>query len=224
MLHTVKTGETAFDHHFGMNLWQYRAVHPEDAKTFDEAMADHTALSNKTILASYDFTSFGTIVDIGGGDGSLLAAILKAHPGMKGILFDIPSVAAKAERRMEAERLSDRCEIVSGDFFEYVPPGGDAYILKAVIHDWDDERAKAILTNCHHAMAKDGKLLLIEAAIPPGNGRFFYKFMDLNMMVMTGGRERTEAEYRELLAAAGFRLLRIVPTEFEVAVIEASPA
>jgi ubiquinone/menaquinone biosynthesis C-methylase UbiE len=202
-----------------MNLWQYRAVHPEDAKTFDEAMADHTALLNKTILAGYDFSSFETIVDIGGGDGGLLAAILKAYPNMKGVLFDIPSVTLKAERRMEAERLSDRCEIVSGDFFESVPPG-DAYILKAVIHDWNDERASAILMNCRRAMTEDSRLLLIEAVIPPGNDRFFYKFMDLNMMVMTGGRERTEAEYRELLAAAGFRLTRIVPTEFELVVME----
>ena len=222
MLHTVKTGETAFDYHFGMDLWQYRAGHPEDAKTFDEAMADLTALLNKTILAACDFSLFGTVVDIGGGDGGLLAAILKAHQGVKGVLFDIPRVTARAERRVGAERLADRCKIVSGDFFQSVPQGGDAYILKAVIHDWDDSRAKAILMNCRRAMAANSRLLLIEAAILPGNGRFFYKFMDLNMMVMTGGRERTEAEYRELLTAAGFRPTRIVPAGFELSVIEAA--
>jgi O-methyltransferase domain/Dimerisation domain len=224
MLHTIKTGETAFDHFFGMNLWQYRAEHPEDAETFDEAMADHTALLNKAVLAGYDFSSFGTIIDIGGGEGGLLAAILKEHPGMKGVLFDLPRVIAKAERRIAAERLADRCEIVSGDFFKAVPPGGDAYILKAVIHDWDDDRAKAILMNCHRAMAQKSRLLLIEAMIPPGNGHFFYKSMDLNMMVMTGGRERTEAGYRELLTTAGFRLTRIVPAGFELSVIEAALA
>src|SRR5512143_174822 len=115
LLHTVQTGETAFDHLFGMNLWQYRAGHPEDARTFDEAMADLTALLNKTILASYDFSSFGTVVDIGGGDGGLLAAILRAYPNRKGVLFDIPQVAAKAKQRMEGAKLSDRCEIISGD-------------------------------------------------------------------------------------------------------------
>jgi ubiquinone/menaquinone biosynthesis C-methylase UbiE len=221
MLHTVKTGETAFDHHFGMDLWQYRADHAEDAKTFDEAMADHSALLNKALLAGYDFSSFRKIADIGGGDGELLAAILKAHPGVKGVLFDLPRVTAKAERRIEKEGLADRCEIVSGDFFQSVPPGGDVYILKAVIHDWDDEHASAILINCRRAMAKDGRLLLIEAAIPPGNEPFFHKLMDLNMMVMTGGRERTEPEYRELLSATGFRLTRVVSMEFEVGVIEA---
>jgi hypothetical protein len=221
LLHTVQTGETAFNHHFGVDLWQYRAQHPEDAKTFDEAMADMTALTGDAILAGYDFSSFGTVVDIGGGDGSLLAAILKAHRGMKGVLFDIPRVAAKAERRIEAEGLADRCKIVSGDFFKSVPSGGDAYILKAVIHDWDDERAAVILMNCRRAMAENSRLLLIEAVIPSGNEPLFHKFMDLNMMVMTGGRERTEAEYRALLSAAGFKLTRIVPTQFEMSVIEA---
>jgi O-methyltransferase/methyltransferase family protein len=222
MMHSVKTGETAFDHHFGIDLWQYRAQHPEDAKTFDEAMADLTALVSDAILAGYDFSPFGTVIDIGGGEGGLLAAILKAHPGVKGVLFDVPRVVRKAERRIEAEGLFDRCKIVSGDFFQSVPPGGDAYILKAVIHDWDDDRAKAILMNCHRAMAQKSRLLLIEAMIPPGNDRFFHKFMDLNMMVMTGGRERAEAGYRELLTAAGFRLTRIVPAGFELSVIEAA--
>src|SRR5512143_949338 len=202
MLHSVKTGETAFDHHFGIDLWGYRAQHREDAKTFDEAMANLTALVSDAILAGYEFSSFRTVVDIGGGDASLLSAILKAHPEMEGVLFDVPRVTLKAERRIEAEGLSDRCKIVSGDFFQSIPQGGDAYILKAIIHDWDDHRAKAILMNCYRAMAEKSRLLLIEAPIPPGSGHFFYKSMDLNMMVMTGGRERTEEEYRELLAAA----------------------
>ncbi len=221
MMHSVMTGETAFDHHFNMDLWTYRARHPEDAKTFDEAMANMTEAAVGPILGAYDFSSFGTVVDVGGGDGSLLAAVLKTHAGMKGVLFDVPRVIHKAEHRIGAAGLTDRCHIVAGDFFKSITPGGDAYILKAVIHDWDDERAAAILRNCRRAMAENGRLLLIEAVIPPGNGPFFHKFMDLNMMVMTGGRERTEAEYRALLSAAGFKLTRIVPTQFELSVIEA---
>jgi O-methyltransferase domain/Dimerisation domain len=224
MLHTVQTGETAFDYHFKMDLWQYRALHPEDAKTFDEAMANMTEAAVGPILGVYDFSSFRTVVDVGGGDASLLTAILGKHPGVKGVLFDMPRVTPKAQRRIEAAGLTKRCEIVSGDFFEAVPPGGDAYILKAVIHDWDDEQATAILMNCRRAMAENGRLLLIEAAIPAGNEPFFHKFMDLNMMVMTGGRERTGAEYRALLTAAGFKLMRIVPAGFELSVIEAALA
>ena len=198
-----------------------RQLHPEDAKTFDEAMANMTEAAIGPILGAYDFSSFRTVVDIGGGDASLLAAILGKHPGVKGVLFDMPRVTPKARRRIEAAGLAKRCEIVSGDFFESVPADGDAYILKAVIHDWDDERAATILGNCLRAMAENGRLLLIEAVIPPGNSPFFHKFMDLNMMVMTGGRERTADEYGALLKSAGFKLTRIVPTSSELSVIEA---
>ena len=216
IIHSVKTGETAFDHHFNMDLWQYRALHPEDAKTFDEAMANMTEAAVGPILGAYDFSSFHTVVDVGGGDGSLLAAILEKYPGVKGVLFDMPRVIPKAQRRIEAAGLTKRCEIVSGDFFKSVPPGGDAYILKAVIHDWDDERAATILRNCLRAMAENGRLLLIEAVIPPGNEPFFHKFMDLNMMVMTGGRERTEAEYRALLHVCGLQIDADHPDSFRV--------
>jgi O-methyltransferase/methyltransferase family protein len=222
LLHSVRTGETAFDHHFNMDLWQYRALHHEDATTFDEAMANLTAVAIEPILDAYDFSSFRTVVDIGGGDASLLTAILGKHPGVKGVLFDMPRVTPKALRRIEAAGLTHRCDIVSGDFFKSVTAGGNAYILKAVIHDWDDDKAAAILKNCLHAMAQSGRILLIEAVIPPGNGPFFHKFMDLNMMVMTGGRERTESEYRALLKMAGLDLARIVPTSSELNVIEAA--
>jgi cyclopropane fatty-acyl-phospholipid synthase-like methyltransferase len=221
LMHSVKTGETAFDNHFSMDLWQYRALHPEDAKTFDEAMANMTDVAVGPILRAYNFSPFRTVVDIGGGDGSLLAAILGKYPEVKGVLFDMPRVTPKAERRIEAAGLAKRCKIVSGDFFESVPASGDAYILKAVIHDWDDERAATILRNCLRAMTEHGRLLLIEAVIPPGNGPFFHKFMDLNMMVMTGGRERTGDEYQALLKSAGCKLTRIVPTSSELSVIEA---
>lgn len=220
VLHSVKTGEIAFNHLFGMDVWQYRAQHPEDAKTFDEAMANFTAVVNEAILASYDFSPFGTVVDVGGGDGGLLASILKANLRLKGVLFDLPHVTDGARRRIEAEGLMERCKVVAGDFFASVPSGGDAYLLKWIIHDWDEEHAVAILKHCHRAMAEHGKLLLAEAVIPRGNEPSFHKFMDLNMLVMTGGRERTEAEYRVLLEAAGFRLTQIIPTPSEMSVIE----
>jgi precorrin-6B methylase 2 len=223
--HSVRTGEVAFDHLFGMDVWQYRARHPEEGRVFDEAMTSFSSVVNAAIVASYDFSSINKIVDVGGGDGSLIAAILRANPSMQGVLFDLlPHVIAKAEQRIEKEGLIGRCQVVAGDFFDAVPRGGDAYLLKWVIHDWDDERGVALLRNCRHAMAKDGRLLLAEAVIPLDNSPSFHKFMDLTMLVMTGGRERTETEYRALLAAAGFRLTRIVPTPSEMRVIEGVPA
>jgi hypothetical protein len=153
----------------------------------------------------------------------LLAAILEAHPRARGLLLDLPRVLPEARRRIVAAGLAERCEILAGDFFSSVPRG-DLYLLKAIVHDWGDERAAVILGNCRRSIADTGRLLLIEAPIPPPNTRSFHKFMDLNMLVMTGGRERTESEYRELLKAAGFALARIIPARFEVCVIEAVPA
>jgi SAM-dependent methyltransferase len=208
-----------------MDVWQYRARHPEEGRVFDEAMTSFSSVVNAAIVASYDFSSINKIVDVGGGNGSLITAILRANPSIQGVLFDLlPHVIAKAEQRIEREGLSGRCQVVAGDFFDAVPRGGDAYLLKWIIHDWDDERGAALLRNCGRAMAKDGRLLLVEAVIPRDNSPSFHKFMDLTMLVMTGGRERTEAEYRALLAAAGFRLTRIVPTPSEMRVIEGVPA
>ena len=224
VLHSVKTGEIAFDHLFGMDVWQYRAQHPEDGRIFDEAMASFSSVVNAAVVASYDFSSIGKIVDVGGGDGSLIASILKANPRMKGVLFDLPHVTAGARQRIEREGLTELCEVVAGDFFDSLPSGGDAYILKWIIHDWDDERSVTLLKNCHRAMAKNGKLLVVEAIIPLDNAPSFHKFMDLNMLVMTGGRERMEAEYQALLEAAGFRLTRIIPTQSEMRVIEGARA
>ncbi|MBI3801360.1 MAG: methyltransferase [Deltaproteobacteria bacterium] len=224
VLHSVKTGEIAFDHLFGLDVWQYRSQHPEDGRIFDEAMASFSSVVNAAIVTSYDFSSIGNIVDVGGGDGSLITSILKANPGMKGVLFDLPHVIAGARRRIEAEGLAERCEVVAGDAFTSVPSGGDAYLLKWIIHDWDEEHSVAILKNCHRAMAEQGKLLLVEARVPPGNTPSFHKFMDLNMLVMTGGRERTEVEYQALLEAAGFRLTRTIPTPSEMDVMEGARA
>jgi len=220
LMHSVKTGEIAFDHVFAMPIWQYYAQNPENAKTFNDAMSGLTSAINEVVINSYHFSSISKVVDIGGGHGNLIISILKANPNIKGVLFDQPQVVEGARGRIEEEGLTDRCEIVAGDFFESVPSGGDAYILKWIIHDWNEEQSIAILKNCHQAMVDNGRLLLVESVIPPGNEPHLGKFMDLNMLVMTGGRERTEAEYRALFEAAGFRLTKVVPTPSPMCVIE----
>lgn len=220
LLHSVKTGEIAFDRAFGMPVWKFFEQNPDNAKTFNDAMTGMTLAVNDAVLSSYDFSSISKIVDVGGGHGSLIASILRANPQMKGVLFDAPSVAEGAQSRLEVEGVADRCEVVAGDFFQSVPNDGDAYILKWIIHDWDDERSITILRNCHRAMTENGKLLLVEAVVPRGSEPHFSKFIDLNMLVMTGGRERTENEYRMLLEASGFKLTRIIPTESPMSVLE----
>jgi ubiquinone/menaquinone biosynthesis C-methylase UbiE len=210
--HSVRTGESAFDHVLGMGVWQYRAQHSEHAKLFDEAMANLTAAYHAAVVSSYSFAPFDTIVDVGGGDGGLLVAILEANPTLHGVLFDLPHVARKATRRLAEAGLTGRCEVVAGDAFSSVPEGADAYILSRVIHDWDDARSIAILRNCHRAMAATGTLLLVEGVVRHGNEPDLTKLFDLNMMVLAGGCERTAAEYQALLEAAGFAMAKIIPT------------
>jgi O-methyltransferase domain/Dimerisation domain len=224
VLHSVKTGEIAFDHRFGMPIWEFFATHPENAQIFDNAMAHLTTSVNEAILSSYDFSPFSHVVDVAGGQGGFLIGLLKANPAARGLIYDLPHVIEKAKQSLNRERLEDRCEAIAGDIFQSVPAGGDAYVLKWIIHDWNDEQSVTILKNCRAAMTMDAKLLLIESVIPPGNEPAFAKFMDLNMLVMTGGRERSESQYRELLAAAGFALSRIVPTPSPFCVIEATRA
>ncbi len=218
--YSVKTGEIAFNHVFGMANWEFWSRNPEHAAIFNDAMADVTALVEPAILHSYDFSSIHKIVDVGGGNGSLISAVLGAYPAMQGILFDLPHVADAGRSRLEKAGLANRCEVVAGSFLESVPSGGDAYMLKWILHDWNDEQSVAILRNCHRAMAQDGKVLLVESVIPGLNQPFFHKFMDLNMMVMNGGRERTLEEYRQILEAAGFRLGKVIQAPAELAVIE----
>ena len=223
VLHSVTTGEIAFDHRFGMSVWEFFEEHPENAAIFNNAMSNMTAGVHDALLASYDFSQINKIVDVGGGQGGLITAILETNPSMKGVLFDASSVIEGARQHIPSE-IQERCELVGGDFFKEVPDGGDAYILKWIIHDWDDEKSVAILKNCHRAMTPGGKLLLVEAVIPQSDEPAFSKFIDLNMLVMTGGRERTEAEYRNLLAAAGFELTRIISTPSPFSVIEGERA
>jgi ubiquinone/menaquinone biosynthesis C-methylase UbiE len=217
-MQTVQTGESAFHNVFGMGVWEYRARNPEHAKLFDKAMANLTGMYNTAVLSSYPFSRFEKIVDVGGGHGGLLIAILDANPGVKGVLFDIPPVAEKARQRMTNAGLAERCQVVGGDVFSSVPDGGDAYILSRVIHDWDDAHSIAILKNCHRAMVSTGRLLLIEGVIRPGNEPDITKLFDLNMMMLSGGRERTAAEYQTLVEAAGFAMGKIIPTQSVVGV------
>jgi hypothetical protein len=221
--HAVRTGECAFEHVSGMQVFDFLARHAEAAKVFDAAMTSRSSIEDRAIAAAYDFAR-GTIVDVGGGRGSLMITILRQNPQARGILFDRPHVIAGAAAPAGEAGVADRCRVLAGDFFDRVPAGGDVYLMKKIIHDWDDERARAILANCRAAMTAAGRLLLLEQVILPGNGPSFGKVADLQMLVMTpGGRERTEAEYRTLLAAAGFELTRIIPTDCPLGMIETAP-
>ncbi len=221
VLHAIKTGSSGFEQLFGMNLFEYYKRNPEPADVFDRAMTSLSSVDNAAVCSDYDFSSVRTLVDVAGGHGSLLTSILRANPSMSGILFDLPGVIERAEAHVAASGVSDRCDLVSGSFFESVPSGADAYILKHIIHDWDDERAAAILKQCHRAMASNGRVLVVEQVIPPGNDPFAGKLLDVNMLVMCpGGKERTAEEFRVLFAESRFNMTRIVPTEGAVSVVE----
>jgi SAM-dependent methyltransferase len=227
LLHSVKTGEPAFPRVHGADSFSYFTQHPDDAANFDAAMADFTAFTAVAVSAAYDLSDLGTIVDIGGGNGALLTGLLRANPTLRGLLFDLPHVVERAAARLAAEGLADRCAVAGGDFFAHVPPGGDAYVLKHVIHDWDDTRARSILANCRRVMEPRAKLLIVEGVYPARIDDSLASRSatsnDVNMLVCTGGRQRSEAEFRSLYEEAGFRLSRIVPTATQVCVIEGVP-
>ena len=221
LLHCVRTGQTAFDHLHGMGAFDYMHQHPQAAEIFDEAMSNLTRVQAAAVVAAYDFSGVRTLVDVGGGKGTLLAAVLRANPGMRGVLYERPDVLPAARKALEDEGMLARCELKRGDFFTSVPEGGDAYALKDVIHDWDDERASSILANCARAMGRQARLLLIERGLPPRNVLGQGQMVDVVMLAVTGGRERTEPEYADLLSRAGLRLARVVPTASEAMVLEA---
>ncbi len=223
VLHSVQTGAIAFDHVYGESKWQYMAQRPEEAMIFDQAMASFSWVVASAIVGAYDFSSSRTVVDLGGGDGSLLSGILRAHNHLRGVVADVPHVVERARLRLEADGLSGRCGTAGVDFFQEVP-NSDTYVLKWILHDWTDEQCVTILKNCRNAMTADGKVLIVEGVLQPGAATSFGKFVDLNMLVMTGGRERTEAEYRRLLEAAGLKLTAVIPTQTEMSIIEAVKA
>jgi O-methyltransferase domain len=224
----VRTGQPAFRKTSPHgDAFSSMAEKPEQAAVFDEAMAAFTQRTAIAVAAAYDFSRFATIADIGGGNGALLIGILQAHRQPKGIVFDQPTAVERARREIERSGMTSRCDAVSGSFFEAVPPGADAYLLKHVIHDWDDEQATAILARCRAAIGDEGTLLLVEGIYPEHIDRSLGSrgaaANDVNMLVCTGGRQRSEREFRELFAAAGFQLTRIVPTPANVCVIEGRP-
>lgn len=220
LVEALQTGENAFEKQCGAPIFEFLAKHPDKGSIFDAAMVGIHGRETAAVLDAYDFSGIGTLVDVGGGNGSKLAAILQHYPSLRGVLYDLPHVVARAKPQLQAAGVLDRCETVAGNFFESVPVGGDAYLMRHIIHDWNDEQSLTILRNIHRAMTPDGRLLLVESVIPPGNEPFAAKFLDLTMMLIPGGKERTEIEYRELYEAAGFTSARIVPTSTEISVIE----
>jgi hypothetical protein len=220
LLDSVRTGEPALPSLYGMNPWEYREAHPEANAIFNQAMTELAAGVVDAVVESYDFSGIRVLVDVGGGEGALLAAILATNPTLRGVLFDQPHVVTDAPAVFERAGVAARAEVMEGTFFDAVPPGADAYLLKSIIHDWDDALAVRILRMCRAAIGGTGTLLVVERVIQPGNDPDPAKYQDLNMLVMLGGRERTADDFGALYTQAGFRLTRIVPTPSGFSVIE----
>jgi hypothetical protein len=221
LAYSVRTGRAAVDHIFGMGIFDYLAEHAEVAAVVNDAMTAVTTTESTAVVEAYDFSGIGTLVDVGGGYGLLLASILKANPAMHGLLFELPHAVEGATRLLRREGLTARCTVIGGDFFDTVPEGGDAYLLKKVVHDWDDDRAHRILRHCHRVMRPRTKLLVVERVIVPGDEADGDKWSDLEMLVLSGGgRERTELEFKALYEQAGFDLTRIIATRSRLCLIE----
>ena len=221
ILYSIHTGRPAWSQVHGAPLFDWLAQHPDAAAIFDQAMTSLSGGEAPAVVSAYDFSAFQTLVDVGGGQGTLLMTILEAHPALRGVLYDQPQVVAGARQPLAAQGLAERCAIVAGDFFESVPPGADAYLLKYILHDWDDEQCLLILRNCRRAMSPDGKLLIVEIIVPPPGEPHLAKVSDLEMLIVLGSRERTREQYESLLGRAGFRVVRIVPTSEPLSLIEA---
>lgn len=223
ILYSLETGKTGFEKSAGMPVFAYLSQNPEAASLFSETMVGFHGAEPAAVADAYDFSGFGTIVDVGGATGNLLAAVLNAAPQARGILFDMPHVVKEAPALLKARGVEERVALEGGSFFESVPAGGDAYLLSHVIHDWSESQCLEILGHCRRAMKPDGRLLLVEMVLPPGDAPHPGKILDIVMLVLPGGQERTGDEYAALLAKAGFRLSRIVPTASAVSVVEAMP-
>jgi hypothetical protein len=221
IMHSVKTGEIAFDNHFGMDIWQYFQKDTEKAENFNRYMASSSEQLNQAISTEYDFSPYKKLIDVGGGIGGMISAILEKNPGLNGAIYDAPSVVEQAKGFLASKGLSERCEPIAGDFFQSVPTGGDIYSMRWILHDWEDSKSLTILENIKQVLPANGKLLLAEAVVPEVGEPHFSKFFDLIMLVMTGGRERTEKEWRVLLEKAGYRIERIIPTNSFLSIIEA---
>lgn len=221
--HSVRTGQTATEKLRGMPIWDFLATDPEFAELFNRAMTASSGLTDEAALRGYDFTGARLIVDVGGGHGALLATMLRGAPQARGVLFDQPSVVEHAGPTLQAAGVADRVRVAGGSFLESVPDGGDVYVMKNIIHDWADEDAVRILRNVRTAMADDGKLLLLEMVLPERANSFIGLMLDLEMLVAAGGKERTRAEYANLLSRSGFRLSRVIDTVTPLSFVEAEP-
>jgi hypothetical protein len=224
LLHSVRTGQPTVEHVTGKKAFDYFASDELEFRRFHLAMTNMSARAIGAALEVYDFSPFSTIVDVGGGHGFAICSILQKHPHMQGVLFDMKDIVSGANDHIREFGLEDRCRTAAGDFFQAVPEGGDVYFMKHILHDWTDEQATVILRNCRRALGSKGKVVLLEAVVPPGNQPHPSKMIDIEMLFFPGGRERMEQEWRDLFAGAGFRLSRIVPTKSPLSVIEAEPA
>ncbi len=228
LLHSVRTGETAFRHVFGMDTFAYMAAHPEIAGFYNEAQTAGASERTAAVVAAYDFSTGGTVIDVGGGHGALLIAILAAYPGVRGVLFERESVATGAREHVEVAGLASRCIVQSGDFFESVPGEGGIYLLSHIVHNWDDPRCGKILANCRAAMPRTARLLILEKVLPnrfdSARASVQAAMADLHMLAITGGQERTVDEYRRLLGNSGFTLTNVIGTTVVDSLIEAVPS
>ena len=226
VLHTVRTGGSAFVDMFGMRTWEKLAGDATGTARFNAAMAESSRRIASAFVAAYDFIGIRSVVDVGGGSGALLAAVLRANPAIRGVLFDLPQGLAFARETLEEAEVLERVTLAEGSFFESVPAGGDLYLLKWIIHDWSDEEAVVILRNCRQSMSGAARLVLLERSLPlhvdDSPAALDATMADLHMRVVLGGRERTTDEYRDLLSSAGLRMTRVVPTQSELSIYEAA--
>jgi hypothetical protein len=219
VLTSVLTGRPAFEGIFGAPCFDYLRAHPQAARIFNEGMASLAEMENEPIARSYRFPARARVVDVGGGRGGFLVEVLKANPSVRGVLYDRPEVV-KSPQLLEAAGVIDRCAVVGGNFFESLPLAAEVYVFKRVLHDWDDDTCVALLRRCRSAMSAGGRVLVIDAVIPPGNDPHPAKIVDLIVLASRTGRERTESEFRALFAAAGLRLSRVLPTPSELSIVE----
>lgn len=220
IIYSLQTGKPAYDKIWGKSVFEFLAEHPDKAKIFDRAMTGIHGRGNNSVLDTYDFSGIQILADVGGGNGLHLTGILQENSDLHGQLFDLPHVVERARPQIEQAGLKDRCDLVGGDFFTSIPPGPDAILMRHIIHDWNDDKSLTILKNCHAALPELGKLLILESVIQPGNAPFWGKFVDLIMLLVTGGKERTAEDFRSLFDRAGFEMTRVIPTSSDLSIVE----